>query len=157
MDENTVARFWSKVDKNGTAPANRPELGPCWVWRGSKRRGYGVYWDGDDPESAHRMSYVMANGTIPGGLLICHHCDLPACVNPRHLYAGTPKDNANDMGKRGRRGNRGERAGGAKLTEELVREIRSSAEPARTMAKRLGVRASTIRKIRRRERWMHVD
>lgn len=33
-----IARFWVKVDKNGTAPAHRPELGPCWLWTGNRAK-----------------------------------------------------------------------------------------------------------------------
>ena len=156
MDDRDIARFWSKVQKDGPVPAGRPELGPCWVWTGNTRKGYGYLLIGDDPKSAHRLSFALAFGPPPEGMLVRHQCDVARCVNPGHLLLGTRKDNARDMDARGRRGNRGERAGGAKLTEALVREIRASTESQRVLAKRLGVRASQIGKIRRREQWAHV-
>jgi hypothetical protein len=36
----------------------------------------------------------MYKGGIPDGLMICHACNNPPCINPNHLYAGTGKDNA---------------------------------------------------------------
>ena len=51
---------------------------------------------------AHRVSYEMANGPIPDGLIIRHKCDNPNCVNPKHLESGTQKDNMLDASFRGR-------------------------------------------------------
>ena len=69
----------------------------CWPWALASR-GYGVLRGA----GAHRLSWAAVNGPIPSGLMICHHCDNPPCVNPRHLYAGTAKDNMRDAKQRGR-------------------------------------------------------
>ncbi|RPI81293.1 MAG: hypothetical protein EHM34_08830 [Nitrosopumilales archaeon] len=39
---------------------------------------------------------------MPIGAYICHKCDNPKCVNPDHIYAGTPQTNADDMVARNR-------------------------------------------------------
>lgn len=120
-------RFWEKVDKNGPIPAHRPELGPCWLWTGSKDR-YGKFSPGGHspvPLNAHRVSYELAYGPVPDGKQICHECDNPPCVNPSHLFAGTADENMKNMRTKGRdRHASGEEAGKSRLTWEQVREIR---------------------------------
>lgn len=89
--------FWTKVDRGGGPDA-------CWIWRGlSNRTGYGRY----SQQVASRVSWVMAHGPIPDGLLVCHHCDNPPCVNPSHLFLGSHLDNLRDSMRKGRTPNRG--------------------------------------------------
>ena len=71
----------------------------CWVWSGTMHRsGYGTW----GRELAHRHSWELANGPIPEGAWILHHCDNKPCVNPLHLYAGTRAENVQDAVDRGR-------------------------------------------------------
>lgn len=53
---------------------------------------------------AHRLSWQIANGSIPDGLQVLHHCDNGACIRPDHLFVGTQADNMRDMDAKGRRG-----------------------------------------------------
>ena len=76
----------------------------CWNWLGFKDKdGYGTVWfDG----KMRRVSRVMASLNLglqlDSEVLVCHHCDNPACFNPEHLYLGNAKQNMTDMHSRGR-------------------------------------------------------
>ncbi len=76
----------------------------CWLWSGmSNDFGYGLFRLGPgQPFRAHRYAYEAFRGPIPGRLLVLHRCDLPACVNPDHLFLGTTGDNVADKVSKGR-------------------------------------------------------
>ena len=112
-DPRFQAKFWEQVVSNGL----------CWEWQGAKNEsGYGLVWVNGKLVRAHRVSYVMAYGSIATDKVACHTCDNPSCVNPMHIYAGTVKDNVADCVARGRqRGRRGERLKKYPLsTEEII-------------------------------------
>ena len=168
---DAVPFLWQHVDRNGPVPSHRPELGPCWVWTGRRlRRGYGMIAQGAGKYVlTHRLSYALAYGPIPDGLLVCHHCDNPSCVNPPHLFAGTHADNMADMAAKGRRRDgprirrdgyvRGESHPAAKLTEPQVREIRALVDAGSSrheLAARFGVSRQMVRKIANRQAWTHL-
>ncbi len=110
-----VASFFSRV----TTKAE----GECWLWRGCQYfGGYGSFsWRGR-MRGAHIVSWEIANGhPVPAGLDVRHTCDVTLCVNPRHLIAGTTKENMVDMRLKGRGGSSGRNP---LLTADQVRSIR---------------------------------
>jgi hypothetical protein len=136
----------------------RQQPDSCWLWTGEiDRSGYGrVFWG--RRLLAHRVAWEIANShQIPEGKVICHSCDVPACVNPAHLWAGTPADNMADRDRKGRgRDQRGQKHNMAILTEMDVRAIRSSSQKQSVLAERYGVSFQQISKIVRGERWGHI-
>jgi len=92
-------RLWPHVDRSGGAAA-------CWPWLGeTNQKGYGRITMNKTPRVrllAHRVAWEIANGPVPSGLWVLHHCDHPGCCNPRHLWLGTNRDNVLDMWRKGR-------------------------------------------------------
>lgn len=146
--EVVLESFWSQVDRSGD----------CWIWQGaihSRDWQYGslsVLGRGKR-FLAHRFIWMVLHGPIPEGLYVCHACDNPKCVNPEHLWLGSPRENTRDMVRKGRDG--WER----KLTAEKVREIRlrhSEGETGASLARRFGIAECTVGRVIRRKAWAHV-
>lgn len=128
----------------------------CWIWNAAVRAdGYGQFHIKRKPMGAHRASYLLFVGELQNGDLVCHRCDNPICVNPAHLFIGTPADNSADMVKKGRQA-RGEKHGSRKLSEMDVLAIRGMAGTQLEIAKSFGVDRSLIGYIRRGDLWGHV-
>jgi len=144
-------RFWAKVERKG------PD--ECWPWTGGRRAGYGhlVVWECGRKRwvSAHRWVYAWAHGPIAEGLCVLHSCDVPECVNPKHLRTGTKKENSGDMVRRRRFRNRG-----SVLTEDAVREIRrrhAQGDSQASMAREFGVNPVSINAVVHRRTWSYVS
>ena len=73
----------------------------CWLYLGTPRSKYGLSWHQGKNIHAHRLAYMLTKGE-PGNLFVCHTCDNPRCINPDHLFLGTPKDNMQDKLRKGR-------------------------------------------------------
>lgn len=149
-------RFWKKVEKTEG----------CWLWRGTLwSNGYGMFtvpraWRKDGKKSlmAHRYSWELANGEIPGGLILLHSCDVRNCVRPDHLTPGTYLENMADMKSRGRSA-RGEARPFAKLTDAKVVELRrlhSEGWTYERLGERYGVSRSCAHHVGIGRTWSHV-
>jgi DNA-binding transcriptional regulator YiaG len=161
----TEDRFWAKVDKTDH----------CWLWTACVvHGGYGQFSVSSYRAiSAHRFSYMLHNGSIPSGLMVCHACDNPRCVRPDHLFLGTQADNIRDKVAKNRqatgarhgsktkpeRVSRGERQHSSKLSADQVRAIRSQYPTLtlRALAKEFGVSYATVHDIVTRQIWRHVE
>lgn len=147
--------------KNGTASERLSELSVaeesgCIRFTGHlDGEGYGRIMVARVKYMAHRLSYSLNNGPIPDGYVVRHKCDNPSCINPEHLEVGTQADNIADKVSRGRQA-RGSGVGRAILTEESVREIRSSPLKVSELSTLYGVSVVSIRNILRRKTWQHV-
>jgi len=96
-----VERFWKSVDKNG--PTVRPELGPCWLWKGHRNTpdGYGRIQYGDAQVLTHRAAWFIETGKWPDPQAL-HHCDNRQCVRFAHLFEGDHQANMDDKVMKGR-------------------------------------------------------
>lgn len=157
--KDTLAdRFWPKVQVG--APDE------CWLWLSAKRglppyRGW-LRWKGG-ALAAHRAAMMLHLGRESlGTLLVCHACDNTLCVNPRHLFLGTQKDNLRDAFEKGRwRPPRliGEANGRAKLNDRKVRQLRARAaagEKHATLAKDFGISPAMVSYVATRKSWKHI-
>jgi len=149
---NTIA---DKILKNSMPEPNSG----CWLWFGNANRaGYGLVYNTAmaRQELAHRASYKCFKGGLDQKLRVCHSCDMPACVNPDHLWIGTDADNVNDKVRKGR-AMRGTAVPSSRLTENEVAQIRRMGGSQQEIADRFGVCQMTISKIKRGETWRHVE
>lgn len=125
----------------------------CWLWIfGTDKDGYGLTAN----IRAHRESYERHIGHIPDGMLVCHKCDTPSCVNPGHLFVGTPMDNSLDCKTKGRQ-SKGSDVYNSKLSQDQIDAIRADSRSSRIVGRELGVSHRTIQLVRRGESWAHVE
>lgn len=145
--------FWAKVSVGG------PD--ECWPWQGTTlRRGHGQFVYRQKRYYAHRI----AMGTIadvPDDKLVCHRCNVPGCVNPRHLYIGDHGTNARDAIEAGtfryRHPGWGEENSTAKLNWDAVNRIRDEYSAGtisqRALARQHGVCLAAVQKVLKGKTW----
>lgn len=154
----------------------------CWLWTHSLTKwGYGNVQFRGKVRPAHRVAWMLANGSDPGELLVLHRCDTPACCNPSHLFLGTNAVNMADMVAKNRQATgdrnggfgdkhwtrqhperrlRGERNNLVKLSDAQVVEIRrrrnETGMPYQKIADEFGVSANCVSYIVRGINRKHV-
>ena len=130
----------------------------CWLWTGAMRGNrYGGFRTSAGIRGAHGVAYRLYVAPVPKRLFVLHKCDVPLCVNPKHLWLGTQKDNALDREAKGRGHNRkGVAHGGAKLTEAKVRRIRKDPRPSKLIAASYGLNRAHVSDIKAGRSWGHI-
>jgi hypothetical protein len=99
----------------------------CWIYKKSASGSYGkVRWR-CKWYSAHRSSYEVFVGSIPKEKWVCHKCDSPKCINPDHLFLGSPSENRRDAVAK-KRIPMGENNHFSRFTDDQVTEIRKLKE-----------------------------
>lgn len=148
------ARYWANVQRGAD--------GDCWPWLASKSEGYGQIRFAGEKLGSHVVSYRLAYGEVPPGLMVLHRCGNRECCNPAHLYAGNYADNTKDAVGHGTHVcnfGRGTSHIGSKLTPDQVRAIRDAlarGQSQRSIAEQMGVGQQTISAINLGETWRHV-
>lgn len=165
IQQHSINLFWSKVIKQDG----------CWNFQSAKDRdGYGTFsykLEGSNKyikTGAHRFMIMIHGYIIPKGYVVCHHCDNPSCVNPKHLFIGTVADNNLDKKLKGReRAPKGERQAHASITDDIARKIKSEAvvgwrvgynngSNISQIAAKYGVKRELVRRIARGELYRHI-
>lgn len=136
----------------------------CWLWMGAANpRGYGNVWVDGVSTTAHRAMLIAIHGPVAREMDACHKCDTPACINPEHLFLGTRQTNMADMRAKGRAGYTGllgQANHKARLTEDVIRAIRSAyaaGEGTRALAERHAITMTHVRHIVAGKAWRHVN
>jgi hypothetical protein len=165
IQQHSIDLFWSKVIKQDG----------CWSFQSAKDRdGYHRFAfkiEGSNKyihRGAHRVMLMINGHKIPPGYVVCHKCDNPSCVNPEHLFIGTPADNNLDKLLKGRAvAPKGERQANASITDDIARKIKAEAvvgwrvgynngSNILEVALKYGVKRELVRRIARGELYKHI-
>lgn len=155
--------FWSRLERMDNAPN-------CWEWTGSRKKKllpYGLLTLNRLSLKAHRVAFAIVTGADVTGKMVAHRCDNPPCCNPTHLFLTDDEGNNHDRDAKDRwrpqtgpiirTPSPGERNGNSKLTETQVREILAAPSGSMQMAADLGISYATLKRIRSRKLWKHVQ
>ncbi len=148
MSARDIDRFWSLVSR----------AKGCWHWLGNHTPdGYCRFHVNGKTYRAQRLMYWLTTGDDPGALEICHTCDNPPCLNPKHLWPGTGQENMEDRDRKGRQ-HKGTQLKHARLFEAIVVAIRQTPTrvPSSRLARRYHVTVATVNRVRQGVIWKHV-
>lgn len=132
----------------------------CRLWLGGVNRGgYGKIGIGGRHLTVTRLVWEATRGPIPPGKMVCHKCDVPACVNIDHLWLGSHAENMADRAAKGRNLGRGRLRGGAanalkKLTAEQIPLILADTRSYAAIASDFGVHRTTICLVKTGKTWL---
>lgn len=147
LDRNIILKN-VEVDGNG-----------CWLWTRNILLGYGRIGIGGKNYLAHRISaHLWLGMPLDSKLNSCHHCDVPRCCNPIHLFVGTHKDNMADAAKKGRT-TQGTKSPNSKLTDDCVREIRRlwrGGMKTKDISDRFPASRSVVSSVCNGKSWKHI-
>lgn len=168
-----LARMWASPEiieatKAKLARYTKLTDSGCMEWqRGLNMHGYGETSVCNGKIKAHRLSWALANGRMPFiGMEICHTCDNRKCINPEHLFEGTPKDNQQDSIKKSRKVYFGhanvdsEKTWNCKWTWADIRSMRSdyaAGVDPKEIAHKYGMKRGYLRKIIANKMWVDAD
>lgn len=132
----------------------------CWDWKGIiEHTGYaklGIR----PPIKAHRASWIIHNGPIPKGLIVCHKCDNKKCTNIEHLWLGTHKQNIQDKIQKGRSNTPcGSLLKISKINEIQVLEIKKLIEQGFScseIGRKINIPRKIVSRIKNGDTWKHV-
>lgn len=132
----------------------------CWGWNSFiNSTGCGMIGSRKNLISAYRFSWILHNGKIPNGLLVLHKCNNRICSNPKHLYLGNNKDNAQDKIKAGNSGYGKRNYKTAKLDIEKVKKIKDLLLRGISFSKianMFDISSGAIQKIKENKTWRDV-
>lgn len=156
--KSIAERFWPKVAKGADDE--------CWLWTASLvPDGYGQMMIGrnkagnPEPETAHVISWELAYGPTTPGMFVCHRCDVRRCVNPKHLFLGTPAENQADMARKNRSAY-GERVANSKLKAvdiPVIKALRTSGQTQEEVAAQFGIGRKAISDIECGKIWRRAQ
>ena len=152
-DFSETERFYQKTKLNQNTG--------CLEWTGGLNTwGYGQASINKTTKLAHRHSYEISVGEIPKGMLCCHHCDNPKCIEPSHLFIGTNADNAKDKVLKNRQKSmKGESCVTHKLKDcniRALRELNKSGMKISVITDLFRISRTQAYRIINNQSWAHV-
>lgn len=137
----------------------------CWTWtRTKKGEGYGVFHFRMNGKRlylyAHQLSLFISHQQPQSPQsIVCHKCDNPSCINPSHLYLGSPASNANDLRTKNLRSHM--KPYYKKFNEDTILKIRNDYNQGgitqAALAKKYNTTQPTISALVRGERYVAVQ